>query len=1120
MKINFNRPRAFTRLMTVLMLQFFLAFSMVSFADIFPTSGQGVLQRKITLSVDNEEVKQVLNKIEETGAVRFVYQPQVLNTSRQVSLVVEETAIVNVLRMIFDEGAVYEEMGDLVVIKPKSRVSSILIPINGKITDAKTGEPLPGVNVVIKGTTQGTTTDSEGKYSLSVDDSEAILVFSFVGYLSQEMVVGSRSTIDAQLAIDEKQLDEIVVVGYGTQKKLNLTGAVASISAEAINRRPVTNPAAMLQGQVPGLQIVQGTGQPGNEGLTVQIRGQGTYSGAGSNPLVLIDGAPGTLSNLNPADIETISVLKDAASAAIYGARAANGVILVTTKTGKPDSFNIEFNTNVAVHTPSRMLQVVSNSADYMRLYNEAKQNSGTASSGNTYTADMIKLYETATDRVKYPNFDWIDYMFNPATVSISSLSLNGGTKGTTYNMSLGYTNQPGTMRGFDYDKFNFRSNIKSDIKKWATVGSNISLERGNKNETLHGGTDTFLSTLAQAPTYGPVLPNGKDFTYSAYEFEYHNKNYPALIANKGMPNTINYDLFTQLWTELRLFKGFSWYTKGSLNLQSANLKTWSPTVKLYNYLTGQLSTTQTGTGLSTEKNNNFYSNLYSYINYEGEVNRHEFSLQAGYSQEYNRYEFLKGSRRNYSTSNLYELNAGSASVQNTEGSSNEWAIQSFFGRFKYNYKDRYLFEANVRLDGTSRISKNLRWGTFPSFSGAWRISQEDFFKNASIEWLNEVKIRASYGRLGNQNIGNYPYQNKLSFTGAYPFDNSNLQPGAAQTVYANQDIMWETTTVTDIGLDIQLLKGLSFVYDYYLRSTSDILRGAQVAASLGLEAPTVNSGNMENRGHEFTLQYNQKVQTGVLKGLAYNGSIFFDFFKNKLTKFGAREIDGRNIRENDLPYNSYYLLDWIGIFQTQEEINSSPKQFSYTVFPGDLKYRDVNGDNIVNNDDRVVIPGRFPKFNYAFNAGVSYKGFDLSLFFQGVQGRKVYVDAWGYETFRQGAAPTIDWLTDRWTGPGTSNTLPKIYFDYENNTKNRVSNSWFLQDASYLRLKNINFGYMIPKKLVNKIKAEKLRIYFSADNLLTFTKYKHLDPERAGDGAFVAYPQNKVISLGLNLTY
>ncbi|PGH39509.1 MAG: SusC/RagA family TonB-linked outer membrane protein, partial [Candidatus Nephrothrix sp. EaCA] len=1082
---------------------------------------QGALQRKITLSVDNEKVKQVLNKIEATGSVRFVYQPQVVNTARAVSLAVEEMPIGHVLNMLFDGGAAYEEMGDLVVIKPMSRNVAVLVSVSGKITDAKTSEPLPGVNVTVKGTAHGTSADAEGKYALTVDDPNATLVFSYVGYISQEVLIGAQSVIDIQLEADEKQLDEVVVVGYGTQKKVNLTGAVASISAEAINRRPVTNPVAMLQGQVPGLQIVQGTGQPGNEGLSVQIRGQGTYSGAGSSPLVLIDGAPGSLNNLNPADIETVSVLKDAASAAIYGARAANGVILVTTKTGKADSFHIEFNTNVAVHTPSRMLKLVTNSADYMRLFNEARQNSGTASAANTYTADMIKLYETATDRVRYPNFDWIDYMFNPATVSISSLSLNGGAKSTTYNMSLGYTKQPGTLRGFDYEKFNFRSNIKSDIKKWATVGSNISLERGNRNETLLGGTDTFLSTLAQAPTYGPILPNGRDFTYSAYSFEYHNKNYPAITANNGLPNTINYDAFMQLWTELRLFKGFSWYTKGTLNLETANLKTWSPTVKLYNYLTGDLATTSAGTGLSAEKNNNFYSNFYSYMMYEAALNHeHEFSFQAGYSQEYNRYEFLKGARNIYATTNLYELNAGSASVQDTGGSSSEWAIQSFFGRFKYNYKDRYLFEANTRIDGTSRISKNSRWGAFPSFSAAWRVSQEDFFKNASIGWVSEFKIRASYGRLGNQNIGTYPYQGLLSFTGAYPFDNSSLQLGAAQTDYANQNIKWETTTITNVGLDFQLLKGLSFVYDYYVRSTSDILRGAQVTASLGLGAPTVNSGNMENRGHEISLKYNREVRTGRWSGLSYNGNIFFDFFKNKLTKFGAKEIDRTNIRENGLPYNSFYMLDWIGVFQTQEEINNSPKQFNYAVVPGDLKYRDVNGDNVVNDEDRVVIPGRFPKFNYAFNAGVSYKGFDLSLFFQGVQGRKVYVNGWGYETFRQGAAPTLDWQENRWTGPGTSNTLPRIYFDYENNQKNRVGNSWFLQDASYLRLKNINFGYAIPQKLVRRIKAERLRIYFSADNLLTFTKYKYLDPERGGDGAFVAYPQNKVVSLGLNLTY
>ena len=1123
MKSNNNKQRIFCWLMKGLMLPLFLALSAVSFADIFPTSKQGALQRKITLSVDNEKVKQVLNKIEATGSVRFVYQPQVVNTARAVSLAVEEMPIGHVLNMLFDGGAAYEEMGDLVVIKPMSRNVAVLVSVSGKITDAKTSEPLPGVNVTVKGTAHGTSADAEGKYALTVDDPNATLVFSYVGYISQEVLIGAQSVIDIQLEADEKQLDEVVVVGYGTQKKVNLTGAVASISAEAINRRPVTNPVAMLQGQVPGLQIVQGTGQPGNEGLSVQIRGQGTYSGAGSSPLVLIDGAPGSLNNLNPADIETVSVLKDAASAAIYGARAANGVILVTTKTGKPDSFHIEFNTNVAVHTPSRMLKLVTNSADYMRLFNEARQNSGTASAANTYTADMIKLYETATDRVRYPNFDWIDYMFNPATVSISSLSLNGGRKGTSYNMSLGYAKQPGVMRGFDFDKFNFRSNIKSDIKKWATVGSNIALERGTRNEPRSGGTDAFLSTLAQAPTYRPVLPDGSEFTSKAYPFEANNKNIPAIIANKAMKTSINYDLFAQLWTELRFFKGFSWYTKGTLNYQPSGYKDWRPTVQLYNYHTGQPTNELDtgGKGLTSQKENSLYTNLYSYIKYDAELgDAHEFSFQAGYSQEYYAYEYLQGFRQQYATNNLYELDAGSQSIQRASGTSYEWAIQSSFARLTYNYKQRYLFEANTRLDGTSRISSDSRWGAFPSFSGAWRISQEDFLKNADIGWLNDVKIRASYGRLGNQNIGNYPYQNTLSFTSGYSFDNSQLQLGAAQNDFANRNIKWETTALTDAGLDLRLFKGLSLTYDYYVRTTSDILRSAQVSASLGLSAPTINSGNMENRGHEIALRYENEARGGALKGLSYNGSFFIDIFKNKLTRFGAREIDGTNIRENDLPYNSFYMLDWIGIFQTQEEIANSPKQFNFTPAPGDLKYRDVNEDGVINNDDRVVIPGRFPKFNYAFNAGASWKGLDLSLFFQGVQGRKIYVDGWGYESFRQGASPTADWLENRWTGPGTSSVLPRIYFDYDGNSNNRARNSWFLQDASYLRLKNISLGYTLPKKWVSKIKAEKLRIYFSADNLLTFTKYKYLDPERAGDGTFVAYPQNKAVSLGLNLSY
>ena len=997
------------------------------------------------------------------------------------------------------------------------------ITISGNVKD-DTGLEVIGATIIVEGNaTIGTTTDVDGNYVLNNVPSNGNLVFSYVGMKSQTVAVNGRSRIDVTMASDTELLDEVIVVGYGTQKKVNLTGAVSAVTGDEMVKRPVTNPATMLQGQMPGVRIIQGLGQPGNESVQIRVRGQGTYSSAGSDPLVLIDGVPGSLSTLNANDIESVSVLKDAASASIYGARAANGVVLVTTKSGKDGGFKVNYNANFGVHNPTKMLNIVTNSADYMELTNEAKANSGIST--GLYTQDMINSYRNATDRVKYPNFDWLGYMFNSAFVQNHSLSLNGGNKGTTYNITLGYVDQPGTMKGFTFDKYNFRTNVKSDLKDWITVGVNIAMEKGNQKNPRQSHDDAFLSTLSQAPTYMPFLPDGR-YVNSAYNFESHNKNMVAIVENDVMRTTTNYDVSSQLWADIKLAKGLSWYSKMAVNLGDVSYKDWRPIVNLYDYHSGNFARTLDvgGEGLISHNNRNYYTNFFTYLKYDFNIDQaHNFGLQAGYSQEYNNYQFLQGYRQKYVTNNLQELNAGTAAVQTANGNTTEWALNSYFGRFNYNYMEKYLFEANVRYDGTSRIAKDTRWGFFPSFSAGWRLTEEDFIKNAEINWLTNAKIRASYGLLGNQNIGGdfpYPYQDLLNFTGDYAFDNSVLSPGVAQSALANSLLKWESTSVADAGLDLQLFGKLNITYDWYRKHTFDILRQAQVTGALGLSAPFVNSGDMLNTGHELTVQYNDRINQGALSGLQYGGGFFVDVFRNKLIKFGAREIDGYVIRENNLPYNSYYMLDAIGIFQTQEEVDNSPTQFSGNFGPGDIKYRDVNGDNVIDNNDRVTVPGRFPKFEYSFNGNASWKGFDLSFLFQGVEGRRIYTDGWGLEPFIQGAAPTLDFVNNRWTGPGTSNFYPKIYYGWDGTNPNRRASTWYLQDASFLRLKNLTFGYVIPTHITSKASIDKIRLYFSGDNLLTLTKYKGLDPERAGDGRFVQYPQNKIVSFGVNVEF
>lgn len=1004
--------------------------------------------------------------------------------------------------------------------------------ISGKVTDVN-GEPIIGANIVVDGTTIGTMSDTDGNFSLEVP-AGATLKITYIGYLPQNVPVGNKTVIAVQLKEDTQKLDEVVVVGFGTQKKVNLTGAVTAVNGEDMAKRPVVNTATMLQGQVPGLRVNQGYGQPGNESASFRIRGQGTFSDAGSDPLILVNGVPGSITNLDPSVIESVSVLKDAASAAIYGARAANGVILVTTKQGSGVSdgkAHIAYHGNVALYNPTRMYDMVTNSVEYMELANIAKTHSGV---GNQYPQDVIDTYRANGGSAQYPSFDWIDYMFNTAVVQNHNLSVAGNTGKTTYNIALNFVDQPGTMRGFDYQKYNATIDLSAQITSFIKVGTYANMMYGDRKEPRQGQSDAFLSTLSQAPTYTPWLPDdgsGKTkWTNSAYSFENHNKNMPGIIGTETLKKYQNFDINAQLWVEVNLAKGLSWYTKGAVRLQSNKSKDWLGSPEpVYDFHTGQATGTldKGGQGLTVEDQRRFYTNLYTYLKYDYTTpNRyHNFSLMAGYNQENEKYETLKAYRKEYAF-DLPVIDAGAQANWTNGGGEEDWAIMSVFGRFNYNFRERYLFEANLRYDGTSRISSENRWGVFPSFSAGWRLTEEDFIKRLGQTWLNNAKVRASWGQLGNQNIGLYPYQAMIAGVEDYAFNKKDVTIGWHQTAYANRNIKWETTTVTDIGVDLQVLNGLSLTFDWYKKNTKDILRSSQVSNLLGMSAPTINDGEVENKGFEISLSYTNLISEGVFKGLRYNAGVYFDRSRNKLVQFGAREIDGYKLREEGLPYNEYYMLECIGVFADENEIKNSPKQFNDNTEPGDLKYNDISGpdgtpDGVIDNYDRRSFSGRFPGFEYAVNIGASWKGFDLSLLGQGVADKKYYTNEWGVYPFRQGSAPTREYLKDMWTEEnpyGAKN--PKLYWDNFGGNKNTRANSYFLKNASFFRLKNLTLGYTLPRTITGKASLSRVRVYFSGDNLFTITPYKGLDPERGDDGRDAMYPQNRICSFGLNVEF
>ncbi len=1079
-------------------------------------------QQKVNITGTNITLKAVFKQIEQQANLFIDYNSNELNDSQIVRSLPKEGTVKDILSSLLSDSLyTITFQGNHIIITRKTETKSSSLTVSGTVVD-EFGEPIIGANVMEKGTSNGVITDINGNYSLSVQNN-ANLLFSYIGFITKDIPVDNKSLIDVKLIEDTQKLEEVVVVGYGVQKKVNLTGAVSVVKGEEMNKRPVTNATSMLQAQIPGLRVMNGSGQAGNNKVSLRVRGQGTYSSAGSDPLILINGVPGDLSNLDPNTIESVSVLKDAASAAVYGARAANGVVLVTTKTGANKKTSISYSGNFAVYSPTRMLDVVTNSVEYMNLWNEAKANSGISS--GLYPQDVIDQYRNAKKGdPQYPNYDWLGEHINSSFSHNHNLSVTGGSEKMSYNVSMSYADENGTMDGHGFKKYNITADLQSQITPWMKFGSFVGLMRGDRERPYEGGVDgSFTSIFAQAPTYMPQRSDGL-WVYKAYPWESNNKNVIALVGNDALRRNLNHDVNAQAWLTIDIMKGLSWHTKGAVRFNSEKEKEWRPLVNLYNFHSGEfMNELDVGAkGLNANDYQTFYTYFYSYLKYDFTTKdkNHNIGLQLGYSQETNDYEYLKGYRKEFAFP-LPELDAGSLEVQEAYGNLEQWSLMGIFGRLNYNYKERYLFEANFRYDGSSRINPDDRWGLFPSFSAAWRITEESFMQQLKSSWLNNLKIRASWGQLGNQNIGIYPYQAVMDNEGNYTFDNSALSTGYAQTKYANKDIKWETTTVTDIGVEATVLNGLSLTFDWYNKKTTDILRNAQVTGSLGLDAPIINSGEMQNRGIELNIQYVNSIKNGKLKGLVYNAGFYIDRSRNKVTDFGAEEISGYNLRREGLPYNSYYMLDYIGIFKDEDDVKNSPKQFNDNTLPGDLKYRDANNDGVIDNDDRIVIDGRFPDFEYAINLSASWKGFDISALMQGVEGKKHYVTDWGIQPFRQGSAPTKDYVKHRWTPENQDNAkYPRMYFDNFGGSKNTRSNSYFLKDASFLRVKNITLGYTIPTSFSKKLQIERLRVFFSGDNLWTITNYPELDPERDGDGRFVAYPQNKICSFGINVQF
>ena len=987
--------------------------------------------------------------------------------------------------------------------------------VSGKVTSDKDHSPIPGVTVLVKGTTNGVITDSNGDYAINAAGN-AILVFSSTTYTKKEVPVNNRTSIPVTLTESVTGLNEVVVVGYGTQKKANLTGSVATISAQELTKRPVSNPVNLLQGKVPGLQVAQAYGKPGDEGNSMSIRGAGTFSSAGNSPMVLIDGVAGDMANLNPADIESISVLKDASSSAIYGARAANGVIIVTTKKGKSGALTIDYDVNLQLQKASRLPKLLSNSADYMTFWNEGRARNGLTP---YFSQAEIDSFRYSPNKAKYPNYNWVDEMFHTAAVQDHHLNVSGGNEKTRFTLGVSYLDQPGVLDAYAFKKYTAHLSVDSKVKDWITIGGIINMSKRDVKESYINSNngDYMLSVFGSGPNYTPTmtLPDGSTgyvARYSSGIGEWTVRN-PLAENSAGSYMQNLYNVSTQFYVDVQLSKHLHWYTKGAAVLDDYFSKLHESAVDNYYFKDSTFAHNNAPVhlGVADNYNQTLLTTAYSTLNYHNVFNdKHDVDILVGYNQESNFYRQLGGTRVTFPTSSIKELNAGAALGQTTSGTANEWGIRSFFGRATYNFKGKYLFEADARYDGTSRISPGNRWGFFPSLSAGWRISEESFAKK--WDWMSNLKLRASWGQLGNQNVGLYPYQDLLSTT-SYPFN--ELDPGVQLTRLVDKTLKWETTTMTDIGVDLDVKNGLfSLTADWYNKVTDNILYQIPVPASIGLSSPTVNYGKMKNTGWEVEVGHRNHIGDfgyGVRFNIAAN--------RNEVLRVNSPSYDGFYTIQEGLPFNSFYLIQWTGILQSEEEIANGP-QYPYAPKPGDLKYADANNDKVIDAKDRVVVPGAYPKFTYGGSIDLSWKNFDLTAFFQGVQGQKFYVQngGWGLSPYVQGSPPTMDFVNNRWTPENHTNKYPAMYMSGYGPVDGTASTYWLL-DASYLRLKNLAIGYNLPKEISQRLSLQNIRVYVSGDNLFTITKYPEGDPERTGQAArFSSYPQLTIYTFGVKV--
>lgn len=1139
----------FKHVIKIMRITLFLLLLCSFFSQAATGYSQGV---ELSLDLKSTSIKEVCETIEKRSDYRFIFAGNAkIIINKKVDLSANSQNIEEILdKILSNTGLSYSILDNQIVIyRDEAKVSTKKVEtvlsnlkveqqkyiVRGKVIELSTGEPLPGASVVLKNAAIGTSTEIDGSYQLEIPhNSINTLVFSFLGMKTQEILIGDRSIINVQMEPDITELSEIVAVGYGSQRKANLTGAVSTVQLNDAEGRAITTASQLLQGKVAGMNIIQNSGRPGDDASTIRIRGISSIDN-NNEPLVIIDGVEGSFEDIHPSDIESISVLKDASSASIYGSRASAGVIIIETKSGKAGKLILDYTGSFSSQKPTQLPKAV-NSWEHAVLRNEAKMNMNLPP---FYTDEQIELFKYGIDS-NYPNTDWQKVFYKTAFMQNHYVSTRGGGNNYNFTSSVGYTNQDGILLGTSSRKVTYRNQINVDfLNRKLRVGFMFSGNNQDINE-LSSGTRSALTYVASlTPTaWVQSLPdeNGEvRYSWAARDF--------AKMENGGGIKYKNNTLNTQYYLQLKPIKGVVGKLTYSNFLYKSDYTNFEPEFTTGDIEGNPLTTYESELEKSWRQTQN--NTLQATLNYDKNIRKHKISAILGYERFESVYKFDAGSVKDLST-NEKIFNYGDPTSHFLRSNAHENAIISYFGRINYNFSDKYLLELNSRRDGSSRFAKDNRWAYFPSFSAGWRISEENFMK--SLAFVEQLKLRASWGKLGNQNIGSYyAASDQMSGSEYYAFGHQ-IVSGRGTILLANPETRWETTEQINIGLDANLFNSFSINFDYFYKTTYDILAKVTIPPSLGVSSiPYQNVGSMLNKGIEISMEYKSKYKKQGIN-FSLNGNV--GFLKNEVRNLGVvKFVDHSNVLRSQVgeSFSSFYGYQFDGIYQIDDfrwqddsdpNINHSdrvyvlkegladPSGIMFNPQPGDLKFKDlvsVEGEEraMITPEDKTIIGKSIPTVNYGLNFYVSYQNLSLSVLGQGVAGIDSYQSGRMVQPFYNAGGGSVlrEHAERRWTFENQTKNYMRLIEDKE---RDALISSYYLFDASYFRLKNVELSLSLPSKFLGNFNIERCRFFLSGENLLLITNYlSGFDPEKTTAYTSTGFhPQVVSYTLGINLSF